>query len=277
MRISFEFFPAKTDAGIEKLRNCASDLAALNPEFFSVTFGAGGSTQERTQETVFEIAERTGICTAPHISCISSTKAELSQMLDQYVERGVNRLVTLRGDVPGHGAAAGGRGEMKNANELVSFIREHSGDHFQIEVAAYPEYHPESDNPAADMQHFVNKVNCGADAAITQYFFNADAYFRFVDDAVKAGVEIPIYPGIMPITNYTQLARFSKLCGAEIPRWIALRLAAYEDDMDSLRAFGQDVVADLCQKLAAGGAPGLHFYTLNQTGPSTALAKPFLK
>lgn len=259
--ISFEFFPPKTAEGIEKLRETRKELARFNPEFFSVTFGAGGSTRDRTMETVLEI-QREGFQAAPHISCISSSKAEIRELLQTYQAHGINRLVTLRGDVPSGEVSAG---DFRYASELVEFIRAETGDHFFIEVAAYPEFHPEAKTPAADLQNLKRKMDAGANSAITQYFYNADAYFRFVDQCNDLGITIPIVPGIMPIYNITQLARFSSICGAEIPRWLKLRLEEYGDDMASLRALGVDVVSELCEMLLAGGAPSLHFYTLNQS------------
>ena len=260
--LSFEFFPPKTAEGIANLRETRAQLALYNPEFFSVTFGAGGSTTDRTKETVFEI-QAEGYQAAPHISCISSSKEEIRELLSAYQAKGIKRLVTLRGDVPSGEVSVG---DFKYANELVSFIRQESGDWFHLEVAAYPEFHPEALSAAKDMANFKRKVEAGADSAITQYFYNADAYFSFVDSCVKDGITIPIVPGIMPIYNYTQLARFSGVCGAEIPRWLRLRLEAYADDLPSLRALGVDVVSGLCETLLAGGVPSLHFYTLNQAG-----------
>jgi methylenetetrahydrofolate reductase (NADPH) len=260
--LSFEFFPPKTAEGIANLRETRTQLAKFDPEFFSVTFGAGGSTTDRTKETVFEI-QAEGYHAAPHISCISSSKDEIRELLNAYKAKGIKRLVTLRGDVPSGEVSAG---DFKYANELVSFIRQETGDWFHLEVAAYPEFHPEALSAAKDMANFKRKVEAGADSAITQYFYNADAYFRFVDSCVADGISVPIVPGIMPIYNYTQLARFSGICGAEIPRWLRLRLEAYADDMPSLRALGIDVVSELCEVLLAGGVPSLHFYTLNQAG-----------
>jgi methylenetetrahydrofolate reductase (NADPH) len=259
--VSFEFFPPKTAEGVEKLRETRKELAKFNPEFFSVTFGAGGSTRDRTMETVLEI-QREGFQAAPHISCISSSKAEIRDLLQTYQAHGINRLVTLRGDVPSGEVSAG---DFRYASELVEFIRAETGDHFFIEVAAYPEFHPEAKTPAADLLNLKRKMDAGANSAITQYFYNADAYFRFVDQCDNLGITIPIVPGVMPIYNITQLARFSSICGAEIPRWLKMRLEEYGDDMASLRALGIDVVSELCEMLLAGGAPSLHFYTLNQS------------
>jgi methylenetetrahydrofolate reductase (NADPH) len=259
--VSFEFFPPKTAEGVEKLRETRKELAKFNPEFFSVTFGAGGSTRDRTMETVLEI-QREGFQAAPHISCISSSKAEIRDLLQTYQAHGINRLVTLRGDVPSGEVSAG---DFRYASELVEFIRAETGDHFFIEVAAYPEFHPEAKTPAADLLNLKRKMDAGANSAITQYFYNADAYFRFVDQCDDLGITIPIVPGVMPIYNITQLARFSSICGAEIPRWLKMRLEEYGDDMVSLRSLGVDVVSELCETLLAGGAPSLHFYTLNQS------------
>ena len=260
--LSFEFFPPKTPDGIANLREARAQLAKFKPEFFSVTFGAGGSTRDRTMETVYEI-QAEGHNAAPHISCISSSKEEIRELLNAYKAKGIKRLVTLRGDVPSGEVSAG---DFKYAAELVAFIRKETGDQFHIDVAAYPEFHPEATSAAKDIANFKRKVEAGANSAITQYFYNADAYFRFVDTVKKEGIDVPIVPGIMPIYNYTQLARFSGICGAEIPRWLRLRLEAYEDDLPSLRAFGTDVVSELCANLLASGAPSLHFYTLNQAG-----------
>ena len=259
--VSFEFFPPKTAEGVEKLRETRKELAKFNPEFFSVTFGAGGSTRDRTMETVLEIQSE-GFQAAPHLSCISSSKAEIRDLLHTYKAHGIQHLVALRGDVPSGEVSAG---DFRYASELVEFIRAETGDHFFIEVAAYPEFHPEAKTPAADLLNLKRKMDAGADSAITQYFYNADAYFRFVDQCDDLGITIPIVPGIMPIYNITQLARFSSICGAEIPRWLKLRLEEYGDDMASLRALGVDVVSELCEVLLAGGAPSLHFYTLNQS------------
>lgn len=260
--LSFEFFPPKTTEGIEKLRETRTQLAKYNPEFFSVTFGAGGSTRDRTMDTVFEI-QRDGFQAAPHISCISSSKEEIAVLLQAYQAQGIKRLVALRGDVPSGEVSSG---DFRYATELVSFIRAETGSHFHIEVAAYPEFHPEARTPAADLLNLKRKADAGANSAITQYFYNADAYFRFIDQCATAGINIPIVPGIMPIYNITQLARFSSICGAEIPRWLKMRLEEYGDDMASLRAFGIDVVSELCETLKVWGVPSLHFYTLNQSG-----------
>ena len=260
--LSFEFFTPKTEDGINKLRETRVQLAKFNPDFFSVTFGAGGSTRDRTMDTVLEIQQE-GYAAAPHISCISSSKAEIRDLLQAYQSRGINRLVTLRGDVPSGEVSSG---DFRYAVELVEFIRAETGSHFYIEVAAYPEFHPEARTPAADLLNLKRKVDAGANSAITQYFYNVDAYFRFTDQCATAGIHIPIVPGIMPIYNITQLARFSSICGAEIPRWLKMRLEEYGDDLASLRALGVDVVSDLCNTLQASGVPSLHFYTLNQAG-----------
>ena len=265
---SVEFFPPKSEESAAKLRDTYTRLAPLKPCFASVTFGAGGSTQDRTFETVREIKQETGIDVAPHVSCIGSTQDNIRRILNNYKEQGIRHIVALRGDMP-----SGTRevGEFRYANELVAFIRSETGDHFFIEVAAYPEFHPQAPNAQADILNFKHKVESGADGAMTQYFYNPDAYFRFVDNCEKLGLDLPIVPGIMPITNFTQLARFSDACGAEIPRWIRKRLESYGDDIKSLRAFGLDVTINLCSELLAGGASGLHFYTMNQSGPTLAI------
>jgi methylenetetrahydrofolate reductase (NADPH) len=265
--VSFEFFPPKTVEGTDKLRETRHQLTKYNPEFFSVTFGAGGSTRDRTMDTVLEI-QREGYQAAPHISCISSSKAEIRDLLQAYQAQGIKRLVALRGDVPSGEVSAG---DFRYASELVGFIRAETGEHFHIEVAAYPEFHPEARTPAADLQNLKRKMDAGANSAITQYFYNADAYFRFVDQCDALGITLPIVPGIMPIYNITQLARFSSICGAEIPRWLKMRLEEYGDDMTSLRAFGVDVVSELCETLLAWGVPSLHFYTLNQAGTISSI------
>ncbi|MEA3302533.1 MAG: methylenetetrahydrofolate reductase [NAD(P)H] [Pseudomonadota bacterium] len=268
---SLELFPPRTEQGFEKLTATIAELSTLKPLYFSVTYGAGGSTQDRTFQTVDWLREQ-GIETAPHISCIGSHKSEIDELLQRYQQQGISRLVALRGDLPS-GAGLGELDELRYANELVEHIRKITGDHFHIEVAAYPEYHPQAKTPAIDLENFKRKVDAGANAAITQYFYNTDAYLSFVDACEKAGVDIPIVPGIMPITNYTQLARFSDGCGAEIPRWIRKRLEAYGDDLESLRAFGEDVVTSMCQRLLNEGAPGLHFYSMNQVAPTMRLWK----
>ncbi len=244
-------------------------LRELGPEFFSVTYGAGGSTQTQTFATVDWLVSQ-GIEVAPHLSCIGASREQIGEILDRYRDQGVRRLVALRGDIP---SGMGDYGEFRYANELVSFIREHSGDHFHIEVAAYPEFHPQAASAKDDERAFTIKAAAGANSAITQYFYNADAYFAFVDDCARLGIDIPIVPGIMPITNYQQLSRFSDACGAEIPRWIRKRLESHGDDLDAIRDFGADVVSTLCQRLLEGGAPGLHFYTMNQAAPTIAIWK----
>ncbi|HWJ94610.1 MAG TPA: methylenetetrahydrofolate reductase [NAD(P)H] [Telluria sp.] len=264
---SIEFFPPKTAEGTDKLRVVRQKLAELRPKYFSVTFGAGGSTQQGTLDAVLEIMAD-GHEAAPHLSCVGGTRESIGAILKNYQSHGIRRLVALRGDLP---SGYGGAGELRYANELVEFIRAETGDWFHIEVAAYPEMHPQAKSPQDDLQNFARKVQAGADAAITQYFYNADAYFQFVDNARKLGVDVPIVPGIMPITNHTQLARFSDMCGAEIPRWIRLKLASFGDDSASIKAFGQDVVTQLCERLLKGGAPGLHFYSMNQAAATTAI------
>jgi methylenetetrahydrofolate reductase (NADPH) len=264
---SIEFFPPKTPEGVEKLRAVRQKLAELQPKYFSVTFGAGGSTQQGTLDTVLEIMGD-GHVAAPHLSCVGGTRESIRAILATYKAHGIRRLVALRGDLP---SGYGGAGELRYANELVEFIRAETGDWFHIEVAAYPEMHPQAKSPQDDLQNFARKVKAGANAAITQYFYNADAYFHFVDNARKLGVDVPIVAGVMPITNHMQLARFSDMCGAEIPRWIRLKLASFGDDSASIKAFGQDVVAGLCERLLAGGAPGLHFYSMNQAAATTAI------
>jgi methylenetetrahydrofolate reductase (NADPH) len=267
--ISFEFFPPKTAEGMAKLHAAREQLAQLNPKFFSVTFGAGGSTRDRTLETVLEIKVH-GIEAAPHLSCISSTRDEIRTILGQYCDNDIRRLVALRGDHPSGEVAAS---DFHYANELVEFIRQETGDWFQIEVAAYPEFHPEAPSAKADLLSFKRKVDAGANAAITQYFYNTDAYFRFMDECEALGIRIPVVPGIMPIYNFAQLSRFSAVCGAEIPRWLRQRLQDFGDDLPSLRAFGMDVVTEQCDRLLQGGAPGLHFYTLNQAGTITTICQ----
>ncbi len=266
---SVELFPPKTAEGMEKLKLEINQLNTLNTAYFSVTYGAGGSTREGTLDTVAWL-RGLNIDTAPHLACIGSTREQVRELLSQYQQQGIRRLVALRGDMPS-GMGAGDRGDFHYANELVSFVRTEFADAFHIEVAAYPEYHPQSGNPARDLENFKRKVDAGADGAITQYFYNADAYFAFVASCQSVGVDIPIIPGIMPITNYTQLARFSDTCGAEIPRWVRRRLEGYGDDVKSLRAFGHEVVLNLCRQLIDGGAPGLHFYTMNQSAPTRRL------
>ena len=265
--LSFELFPPKTEEGAVKLAGVVEQLAQLQPAFFSVTFGAGGSTQEGTLKTVQDI-RAAGYQAAPHLSCIGSTVESIRGILNQYRDGGIKHIVALRGDLPSGMAQAG---EFKHAADLIAFIRAEHGDHFHLEVAAYPEYHPQARNAQEDLKHFKQKVDAGADSAITQYFFNADAYFHFVETVGKMGVHIPIQPGIMPIGNFSQLARFSDACGAEIPRWIRRKMEGFGDDAASVRAFGLDVVTELCEELLKGGAPGLHFYTMNQAGLTSAI------
>lgn len=267
--ISFEFFPTKTEVGAEKLRGVHKELQLLNPDFFSTTYGAGGSTRERTLAAINDFNGQ-GAEVAPHLSCIGDDKARIAELLDLYKSIGIRRIVALRGDLP---SGQVGLGELPYAQDLVRFIREHSGDHFNIEVAAYPEMHPQADNFDRDIQHFVEKVQAGANSAITQFFFNSDAYFNFVDRLQKLGVDTPIAPGIMPITNASNLIRFADGTGAEIPRWIRKQLQAYGDDAQSIKAFGHEVVHNLCERLIQGGAPSLHFYTMNQTEATKQLVK----
>jgi methylenetetrahydrofolate reductase (NADPH) len=267
--LSIEFFPPQTPEGVEKLRLTRRRLAALNPTFFSVTYGAGGSTRERTFATVKEIAAD-GFEAAPHLSCIGSTRQSIRDILAEYAEAGIGRIVALRGDLP---SGVGDAGEFRYANELVEFIRAETGDRFRLEVAAYPEWHPQAKSPRDDLLAFKRKADAGADSAITQYFYNFDAYAHFVDAARKLGVDIPIVPGIMPIGSFAKLARFSDACGAEIPRWMRKKFEAYGDDAESIRAFGLDVVTDLCARLLAAGAPGLHFYSMNQAGLTTEVCE----
>nr|CBA31766.1 5,10-methylenetetrahydrofolate reductase [Curvibacter putative symbiont of Hydra magnipapillata] len=267
--LSLEFFPPKTPEGAEKLRTVRQQLYGLKPEFCSVTFGAGGSTQEGTFNTVRDILSE-GVSAASHFSCVGATKSTVREQLATLKAMGVKRLVALRGDLPsGYGAG----GEFHYASDLVAFIRAETGDDFHIEVAAYPEVHPQAKSPASDLQAFATKVKAGANSAITQYFYNSDAYFRFLEEVDALGITVPVVPGIMPITSSTQLMRFSDACGAEIPRWIRLRLQSYGDEVASIKAFGLEVVTDLCEQLRAGGAPALHFYTMNQSAPTLALCK----
>jgi methylenetetrahydrofolate reductase (NADPH) len=270
---SIEFYPPKTPEGADKLRVARAKLAALQPKYFSVTFGAGGSTQQGTLDTVREILAE-GHVAAPHLSCVGGSREQIRAILQQFQSHGIRRVVALRGDLP---SGYGGGGELRYASDLVEFIRQETGDWFHIEVAAYPEVHPQARSPQDDLHNFARKVQAGADAAITQYFYNADAYFSFVDQARKLGVDVPIVAGIMPITNYTQLMRFSDMCGAEIPRWVRLKLASFGDDTASIKAFGLDVVTQLCERLLAGGAAGLHFYSMNQAAPTTALWERLVK
>jgi methylenetetrahydrofolate reductase (NADPH) len=267
--ISFEFFPPKTPEGVEKLTIVRKKLYELKPEFFSVTYGAGGSTQDGTLQTVQAIIAD-GFDAAPHFSCIGATKDSVREQLTLFKQAGIKRIVALRGDLP---SGYGGFGEFRYASDLVAFIRSETADAFHIEVGAYPEMHPQAKSPDADLQAYLAKVKAGASSAITQYFFNSDAYFRFVDDAHKLGAQIPVVPGIMPITNSSQLMRFSDACGAEIPRWIRSRLSAFGDDTASIKSFGLDVVTDLCDQLRNGGVPGLHFYSMNQAVAVTEICK----
>ncbi len=264
---SFEFYPPKSPEGAVTLQQVYSKLAELSPDFFSVTFGAGGSTRDKTFDTVIDIQAQ-GLAAAPHLSCVASTKANIRAILKDYQDNGISKIVALRGDIPSGMMSAG---EFRYANELVEFIRQESGDHFQIHVAAYPEVHPQSESATSDFKNFKRKLDAGANAAITQYFYNAEAYFHFVDNCEKHGITIPIVPGIMPITQYTQLFRFSEMCGADIPRWMRKRLESFGDDKTSVQAFGLDVVSELCQRLLDNGAPGLHFYTMNQSAPCLAI------
>jgi methylenetetrahydrofolate reductase (NADPH) len=265
--ISLEFFPPKTDEQREQFRRALPKLKAIGPDYASVTFGAGGSTLSYTPETVRTLVEA-GFDAAPHLSCVGGTRKEIAALLDDYRAMGCRRVVALRGDLPSGMATPG---DLRYAAELVAFIRAHSGEHFHIEVGCYPEIHPQADDALADLRHFKAKIDAGANGAITQYFFNPDAYFRFVDDVRRLGVDTPIVPGVMPITNFTQLRRFSEGCGAEIPRWIAKRMQAYGDDADAVRELGADVVAGLCRRLLEGGAPALHIYTLNRARATLAV------
>ena len=267
MALSFEFFPPNTEPGLEKLKQVRHELAAFRPDFFSVTFGAGGATRDKTASLVHSMAGES-VEVAPHLSCIGQQRHELAQLLDDYRAMGIRRIVALRGDLPS-GMVQGG--EFRYAEDLVGFMRERHGEYFHIEVAAYPEMHPQAASPQADLQAFVRKLKRGANGAITQYFYNADAYLNFRDAVRSQGIEIDIVPGIMPITNYTQLMRFSESCGAEIPRWIRLKLASFGDDRDSIRAFGREVVVRMCERLLREAVPGLHFYTLNQDQASRGI------
>ena len=269
---SIEFFPPKTEEGKIKLRKTREELAKLNPAYISVTYGAGGSTQQGTLDTVLEI-KNAGIDAAPHLTCVGSTKENIRELLQTYTDNGINRIVALRGDMP---SGMREMGELRYANELVEFIRKETSDHFHIEVAAYPEFHPQAKSAKADLEHFKRKVDAGANSAITQYFYNSDAYFRFVDDCEKMGIDIPIVPGIMPITNYQNLARFSDMCGAEIPRWLRKRLEDFGDDTVSLRTFGQQITTQLCETLLEQGAPGLHFYSMNRADSTQAIWRDLL-
>jgi methylenetetrahydrofolate reductase (NADPH) len=265
---SFEFFPPKTEQGQKNLTKTREVLAQLNPQFFSVTYGAGGSTQQRTLSTVLEIQKESGIEAAPHLSCVGSSRQQIRAILNLYRDNDIGRIVALRGDLP-----SGSRdlGDLHYANELVEFIRTETGDHFTLEVAAYPEMHPQADNYQADLNNFARKVKAGSNRAITQYFYNADSYFRFVDDCQKLNLDIPIVPGIMPITNFVQLARFSDACGTEIPRWIRTRLEGYGNDLESIQKFGTEVVTQMCERLMENDIPGLHFYTMNRVEPTMTI------
>lgn len=269
-QFSFEFFPPKTEAGAVKLREVHHTLAALAPAFVSVTYGAGGSTRERSLGTVLEFNQHASVPVAPHLSCIGDSREALAELLQTYRENGIRRIVALRGDLPSGQACSG---ELRYARELVQLIRELHGDHFLVEVAAYPEMHPQADSYESDLANFIGKIQAGAHSGITQYFYNADSYFHFVERVQKAGIDAPVYPGIMPIINFSNLQRFSDACGAEIPRWLRKQLAAYGEDMGSIRQLGEEVVSNLCRKLLEGGAPGLHFYTMNQTEPTQTLWK----
>ena len=271
--VSFEFFPPNTPVGSEKLKTVVRDLSVVQPEFFSVTYGAGGSTREKTLATVSDIAAL-GFDAAPHLSCIGSTRESISEILATYRAQNIRRLVALRGDLPSGTATAG---EFRFASELIAFIREAQGSDWHIEVAAYPEYHPQQRYAKRDLQHFADKVKAGADSAITQFFFNPDAYFHFVDEVRALGVTVPIVPGIMPIHNYAKIAQFAARDGIEIPRWVALKMEGFMDDAASVRAFGIDVVARLCERLIAGGAPGIHFYTLNQAPLSLEICQRLIR
>ena len=268
-KISIEFFPPQTPEGVEKLRRVREELAVLAPEYFSVTFGAGGSTRERTFDVVKEIAAA-GHQAAPHLSCIGSTRENIREILDDYKNAGIRRIVALRGDLPSGMAEAG---EFRYANELVEFIRTETGEHIRLDVGAYPEWHPQARTPSDDLAAFIKKARAGADAAITQYFYNADAYFHFVNEVRAAGINIPIVPGIMPIGSFSKLARFSDACGAELPRWMRRKFESFGDDTDAIRVFGLDVVTELCQRLLNGGAPGLHFYSMNQSSLTLEICK----
>ncbi|MSQ20322.1 MAG: methylenetetrahydrofolate reductase [NAD(P)H] [Betaproteobacteria bacterium] len=264
---SFEFFPPKTAQGMANLRAAWQQLAQLKPRFFSCTYGAGGSTRDHTLDTVLEI-QAAGHKAAPHLSCIGAARDEIAATLELYRSKGIDHLVALRGDLPSGAASAG---ELRYANELVTFIRQRTGDHFHIEVACYPEFHPQARSARDDLEHFKAKIDAGADAAITQYFYNIDSYCRFIDDCAALGIQVPIVPGIMPIANFSQLARFSDACGAEIPRWLRLKMQSFGDDAASVRSLGLDVVTDLCGRLLSAGAPGLHFYTMNQAGLTSTI------
>ena len=273
IHFSFELFPPRTPQGWSNLPKLIGDLATVKPAFFSVTYGAGGSDQNGTYDTIIKVIEQTGIEAAPHLTCIGSTRENVAALLAQYKAAGVKRIVALRGDLPATAMSNAAPGELRYANELVTFIHELHGDHFQLEVAAYPEMHPQAASPQADFDAYVRKVQAGAHGAVTQYFYNAECYFDFVERSAKAGLDIPVVPGIMPIVNTAQLLRFSAACGAEVPRWIKLRLESFGEDKASVQAFGLEVVSRLSETLLKGGAPGLHFYTLNQAEPTLKLWK----
>lgn len=273
LSFSFELFPPRTPEGVAKLPAVIGQLAAVGPKYFSVTHGAGGSEQDGTYETLLTVVEHSGVEVAPHLTCIGSSRVNIAAHLRRYRDAGVKRIVALRGDLPATAMSASAPGEFHYANELVSFIRETHGDHFLIEVAAYPEMHPQANKPSEDFEHFRRKVEAGADAALTQLFFNADAYFDFVERCAKVGIKIPIVPGVMPITGFANTVRFCGGCGADLPRWVRLRLEELEDDKPALQEFGAEVITRLCENLLRGGAPGLHFYTINQAGPTLRLWK----
>ncbi len=273
LSFSFELFPPRTPEGAAKLPDTVRRLATVRPKFFSVTYGAGGSEQDGTYETVVRVVEQTGVEAAPHLTCVGSTRAKIAALLDRYKAAGVKRIVALRGDLPATAASPEAPGEFHYANELVQFIRQTHGDSFKLEVAAYPEMHPQAADVGSDFENFRRKVEAGADSAVTQYFYNADAYFDFAERCARARIGVPIVAGIMPITNYTQLTRFSSACGTDIPRWLRLRLERLQDDKPALLDFGLDVVTRLCETLLRGGAPGIHFYTLNQAEPTLRLWK----
>jgi methylenetetrahydrofolate reductase (NADPH) len=273
LSFSFELFPPRTPEGVAKLPSVIGQLAAVRPNYFSVTYGAGGSTQEGTYDTLMAVASHSGVEAAPHLTCVGSTRAHIAELLDRYRQAGVKRIVALRGDLPATAMSPSAPGDFHYANELVSFIRETHGDAFKIEVAAYPEMHPQAPSPGADFEHFRRKVEAGADGALTQLFYNPGAYFDFMERCAKAGITIPVVPGIMPITGFANTVRFCAGCGADLPRWVRLRLEELEDDKPSLIDFGLDVVARLCEALIANGAPGLHFYTVNQAAPTLRLWK----
>jgi methylenetetrahydrofolate reductase (NADPH) len=272
-KISFELFPPRTPEGVAKLPSVIGKLAAVRPEYFSITYGAGGSDQNGTYETLATVVRHSGVEVAPHLTCVGSTRAQVAAQLDRYREAGVKRIVALRGDLPATAMSASAPGDFHYANELVSFIRKTHGDAFKIDVAAYPEMHPQALSPGADFKHFCRKVRAGADGALTQLFYNADAYFDFMERCAKAGIKIPVVPGIMPITGYANTVRFCAGCGADLPRWVRLRLEELQDDKTALLNFGAEVVTRLCETLLAGGAPGLHFYTVNQAAPTLRVWK----